>query len=382
MERKKVFVSGCFDLLHSGHVAFFQEAASYGDLYVALGSDKTVAELKGRTPINSEEERLFMVKSVAYVKDAFISRGSGIFDYVDELRRIKPDIFIVNEDGNVPGKKEICDELGIQYIVLKRKPLPGLLPRSTTALREIDTIPYRIDLAGGWLDQPFVSKLYPGPVITISIEPTVEFNERSGMASSTRRKAVELWGPRLPSGPYAKLAKILFCYDNPPGTKIISGSQDAIGIVFPGLNISYYDGEYWPYKIDSVQDEEVLQFIEKSLYLVPLGPRQPDFDVLADTQFSRENARALSEATVNCWKAILDKDIHRFGEYFRASYEAQIVMFPHMVNDNVLKLINRYRDLALGWKLSGAGGGGYLILVSDKPIEEGFQIIIRRQDTY
>ena len=43
---KKVFVSGCYDMLHSGHVAFFEEAASYGDLYVGIGSDKTIYELK------------------------------------------------------------------------------------------------------------------------------------------------------------------------------------------------------------------------------------------------------------------------------------------------------------------------------------------------
>ena len=42
MKKKKVFVSGCYDMLHSGHVAFFEEAASHGDLYVGIGSDKTI----------------------------------------------------------------------------------------------------------------------------------------------------------------------------------------------------------------------------------------------------------------------------------------------------------------------------------------------------
>ena len=51
---KKVFVSGCFDMLHSGHVEFFREVAHYGDVYVALGSDKTVFDLKGRTTFNNE----------------------------------------------------------------------------------------------------------------------------------------------------------------------------------------------------------------------------------------------------------------------------------------------------------------------------------------
>ncbi len=357
-----------------------QEAASYGDLYVALGSDRTIKDLKGRPPINTEAERLFMVQSVGCVKEAFISRGSGILDFVEELKAIYPDIFIVNEEGSTPAKRELCESLGIEYIVLRREPHAGLTPRSTTALRNICRIPYRIDIAGGWLDQPFVSKLYPGAVITISLEPTVEFNERSGMASSTRRAAIELWGPRLPIDNYEKLAKILFCYDNPPGTKEISGSQDAIGIVFPGLNKAYYEGEYWPTRIESVQNEATLHFIESALYLVPLGPRESGFSVLSDTHITREGARALSVATDHCWDAILAHDIRAFGHYFRASLEAQVAMFPHMMTPMVAKLIDRYRNEALGWKLSGAGGGGYLILVADHPIEDGFQITIRRED--
>ena len=208
---KKVFVSGCFDLLHSGHVAFFKDAAAYGDLYVALGSDQTVYELKGRTPVNSEDERLFMVKAVRHVTDAFVSQGSGLLDFEQELRDLQPDIFVVNEDGNVPAKRELCEELGIEYVMLKREPHTGLPRRSTTALRSVVRMPYRIDLAGGWLDQPFVSKHHPGAVITLSIEPTVEFNERSGMATSTRRRALKLWGPRLPTGDPEKLAEMLFC---------------------------------------------------------------------------------------------------------------------------------------------------------------------------
>lgn len=376
---KKVFVSGCFDLLHSGHIAFFQEAAGFGDLYVAVGSDKTVFELKGRPPVNTEEERLFMIKSLSCVTDAVISRGSGMLDFETELRQIHPDLFIVNDDGNIPDKQALCEELGIEYVVLKRDPRAGLKARSTTSLREICNIPYRIDLAGGWLDQPFVSRFYPGSVLTVSIEPTIEFNERSGMASSTRRSAVELWGPRLPIDNREKLAKILFSYDNPPGTEEISGSQDSIGIVYPGLNNSYYEGQYWPSKITSVQDELTLQFIEKALYLIPLGPRHMGFHVLNNTRIDRAGAQALAEATDGCWQALLERDIAGFGRYTRASFEAQIAMFPNMMTDMIHSLIREYEHRALGWKISGAGGGGYLILVSDQPIDRAVQIIIRRE---
>jgi len=378
---KKVFVSGCYDLLHSGHVQFFQTAATYGDLFVALGSDHTYYELKGRLPINSETERLFMVESVSCVKKAFISGGSGIIDFESELREIRPDIFVVNEDGNIPEKEKLCQELGIEYVVLKREPASGLAARSTTSLRRINLMPYRIDVAGGWLDQPWVSELHSGPVITVSLEPTLEFNERSGMASSTRLSAIDLWGTRLPAGDEEKLARILFAYDNPPGTKEISGSQDSIGIVIPGLAKAHYEGKYWPSHIETVQDEAILQFIEKSFYLVPLGPRHNGYSVLSNTHITADGARALSEAAESCWKAILDRDIIRFGKSFRDSFEAQIAMFPNMVNPLVFDLINHYKDSALGWKLSGAGGGGYLILVADKPIEHALQILVRRRDS-
>jgi len=377
-KRKKVFVSGCFDLLHSGHIAFFEQAANYGDVYVAIGSDKTIFDLKGREPVNNEDERLYMVKSLSMVKEAFISKGSGMLDFLDELVEIKPDIFIVNTDGNTPDKRALCEELQIEYKVLHREPHQGLPPRSTTHLRTILAMPYRIDVAGGWLDQPFVSEKFPGPVITISLEPIIEFNERSGMATSTRRKASELWGPKMPAGDYEKIAKILFCYDNPPGTKEISGSQDAIGLVYPGLAIAHYNGEYWPYKIESVQNEETLQFIENALYLVPLGPRESGFSVLENTHISKKRAQALSDAAYACWEAILAHDTGAFGRTMRESFEAQIAMFPNMIIHTILELIEQYRGSALGWKVSGAGGGGYLILVANTEIEDALRVKIRR----
>ena len=109
---KKVFVSGCYDMLHSGHVAFFKEAASHGDLYVGIGSDATIRELKDRKTINTERERLYMVKAIRYVKDAFVNSGSGILDFAEDVKRLKPDIFFVNSDGYTPGKKRFCEENG------------------------------------------------------------------------------------------------------------------------------------------------------------------------------------------------------------------------------------------------------------------------------
>jgi len=379
--QKKVLVSGCFDLLHSGHVAFLKNAASYGDLYVCIGSDKTVHGLKGRYPVITQDERKYMIESLACVKECKINKGSGLLDFLSELEEIQPHVFVVNEDGNTPNKIELCKTKNIELIVLDRVPSEGLPARSTTSLRTNSIIPFRIDLAGGWLDQPFVNKLYPGPVITISIEPTIEFNNRSGMASSTRNKAIELWKAQLPEGDPIHLSKVLFSYENPPGTKNVAGAQDAIGIVLPCLNYHQYSEEnYWPTAIKSIEDESILNWLEANLYLIPLDPRNNNYDVLANTNITKEGAKDLAAAANDCWEAILKKDLPAFGNAFLASYQAQIAMFPNMVDATIQAIIDQYAPKSMGYKLSGAGGGGYLILISDKAIENAIQIKIRRKN--
>lgn len=377
---KKVFVSGCYDMLHSGHVAFFEEAATYGDLYVGIGSDKTVNELKARKTINNEQERLYMVKALKSVKDAWINAGSGLIDFMEEIRSLKPDIFFVNSDGHSNLKEQLCKDLGIEYVVSKRIPHANLPARSTTALREECRIPYRIDLAGGWLDQPNVSSLYPGPVLTISIEPDYDFNDRSGMSTSSRKKAIELWQVDIPAGDKEKLARTLFCFENPPGTKYVSGSQDSLGIVLPGLNKLHYSGDFWPSEIERILDHDILAWLEKYIWLVPLYPRHNDYDVLSDTNITLENTKKLSDAAISAWNAIKSKDLQSLGQAVRNSFDAQISMYPHMVNDDIFEVLNKYKEQALGWKLSGAGGGGYLTFISETPIENAIQIRIRKAD--
>ncbi len=111
---KKVFVSGCYDLLHSGHVEFFRQASQYGDLYVGIGSDATILKYKNHQTVYKENERLYMVKAIRYVKDAFINQGSGIMDFVPTVDYLKPDILVVNSDGGNDEKRRFCEERGIE----------------------------------------------------------------------------------------------------------------------------------------------------------------------------------------------------------------------------------------------------------------------------
>ena len=283
--KKKVFVSGCYDLLHSGHVEFFQQASQYGDLYVGIGSDATYLEYKHRKPMFPQEERLFMVKNIKAVKDAYINEGSGVIDFLPTLDKVKPDVFVVNAEGGSDEKRRICKERGIEYVELQRTPHAGLKARSSSGLKKAllnvsDNaaqevgIPTRLDLAGTWIDQPYVSMYHPGWAITISLEP--------------RR----------------------------PGCSVVEGKD-----------------------------------------------------------ITPEKVKALADAADACWKAILAHDLDAFAAAYRASFEAQIAMFPGMVNPSingviepeasVQPMIDRYSSMeeVLAWKMPGAGGGGYLALV-------------------
>jgi cytidyltransferase-like protein len=377
---KKVMVSGCFDLLHSGHIAFLKSAAAFGHLTVCIGSDQTVYQLKKRLPINNEQERKYHLEALKDVAQVWIGGGRGYLDFLPEFMALKPDVFVVNEDGHSAEKQELCKQHNVEYTVLPRIPHGNLPARSTTALRSQNTIPYRLDLAGGWLDQPFVSQLAAGAVITICIEPDTDFNERSGMASSTRKAAIELWKYRIPEPNTEHTAKILFAFENPPGTQEIAGSQDAIGIVYNGLNRLHYSQGYWPTEIEQVNDTSVLDFLENHIFLLPLGARKPNFHVLDNTNLNAADAQELSLAATQCWDAILKKDLRAFGIALTRSFKAQHSLFPNMADTAILNQIAAFQSQVLGYKLSGAGGGGYLVLVAEQAIEGCIKIRIRRKE--
>lgn len=409
---KKVFVSGCYDLLHSGHVEFFQQASQFGDLYVGIGSDATYEEYKHRKPMFPQEERLFMVKNIKPVKNAYINSGSGVLDFIPTLDLVKPDVFVVNAEGGSEEKRKLCKERGIEYVELQRTPHAGLQARSSSYLKtelanatemaEQDNkhcgIPTRLDLAGTWIDQPYVSEHHPGWAITISLEPTFEIRERCGLSTSTRNMIKKIWPVKLPKMNPEMLARLVFCFENNPEREDghISGAQDSIGICIPGLARHYYDSNFWPKKIESTNDEMTLRFLEEHLVMVPLEPRRPGCSVIEGKDITQSKVKALADAADQCWTAILAHDLPSFASAYQASFEAQVAMFPAMVNPvaygkpcpeaSVEPYIKKYSDMqgVLAWKMSGAGGGGYLALVVENAKEfacehgEAIELHIRR----
>ena len=365
---KKVFVSGCYDLLHSGHVEFFRQASQYGDLYVGIGSDKTILHYKNHKTVYSEQERLFMVKSIRYVKEAYINAGDGILDFLPTLDIVKPDILVVNSDGGSDAKRKVCEERGMEYVVLERDPHEGLAARSSTDLKKSPCqIPVRLDLAGTWIDQPYVSCHAPGWALTISLEPSFEIRERCGLSTSTRNVIKKFWPYQLPNMEPEMLARLVFCLENHPEREsgIISGAQDSIGICVPGLCRHYYDNHFWPERIETCEDEAVLQWLENHLCVIPMEPRCPGCSVVEGQNITKEKVEALAAAADRCWNAIMAMDLEAFATAYKDSFHAQVAMFPAMIQGSVSSYIEKYSalDEVLAWKMPGAGGGGYLACV-------------------
>ncbi len=365
---KKVFVSGCYDLLHSGHVEFFRQAAQYGELYVGIGSDQTILHYKNHKTVYSEQERLFMVKSIKYVKDAYINAGRGILDFIPTLDIVKPDILVVNSDGGSDSKRKVCEERGIEYIVLERDPHEGLEARSSTELKKSPClIPTRLDIAGTWIDQPYVSYHAPGWALTISLEPSFEIRDKCGLSTSTRNVIKRIWPYHLPNMDPETLARLVFCFENHPEREdgIISGAQDAIGICVPGLCRHYYDNHFWPDKIETCEDEVVLSWLENHLCMIPMEPRPKGCSVVDGMNITKTKVETLAKAADECWHAIMNTDLELFSKAYKDSFNAQVAMFPAMIQGCVQEYIDKYSvlDDVLAWKMPGAGGGGYLACV-------------------
>ena len=387
---KKVFVSGCYDLLHSGHVEFFRQASQYGDLYVGIGSDQTILGYKHHKTFYPEQERLFMVKSIKYVKDAYINAGDGIMDFVPTIDIVKPDIFVVNADGSSEAKRQFCQERGIEYVVLQRTPADGLTARSSTDIKDSTCqLPTRLDLAGTWIDQPYVSCYAPGWAITMSLLPTFEVRERCGLSTSTRNMIKKIWPVKLPDMNPEILAKLVFCFENDPERSdgIVSGAQDAIGICMPGLVRHYYDNRFWPDKFETCLDEKVLSWVESHVCMIPMEPRRPGCSVVEGKDITEPKVKNLAKAADDCWNAILTMDFAAFASAFQASFDAQVALFPAMIQGCVQGFIDEYSVLpeVHAWKMPGAGGGGYLVLVVDdvksfaRQHPEAIELTIRRK---
>ena len=251
----------------------------------------------------------------------------------------------------------------------------------------IGGLPYRMALAGGWIDQPFVSRHNPDPpgsMVVVSIEPTCRFMNRCGMGTSTRRVAAQLWGERLPRGDPARLVRELYAAEN-AGRDEPSGSQDMIGIIYPGVSRLDYDATYeggiFPVHIESNTDLDVAHWLERVIYMVPVMQRPPGYNPLGIKRLEPEWIRRLGETGRLCYDAIVNMDAEALGESMNACMVCWEAILPHTVRHptitiDLMALLSHYQARYEGAMYSGCGGG-YIYVVSEEPVLGGFQVRVR-----
>lgn len=370
-------VSGCFDLLHAGHIAFLKAASKYGKLHVFIGKDENLKLLKGKSPYFSQDERKYMVQAVRYVEKAHIASGSGILDFEPDLKRLKPDIFLVNSDGYTSDKKRLCEENQVELIVLERIPEKGLPARSSSTSKKELRFPYRLCLAGGWMDQPWVSEKHPGSVVVAQIWPTMDFKDRSGMATSSRNIGIELWGDNLPEGDPVRNAQLLFGAENPPGSKYISGTQDQIGLLMPGITRIDYDGEFWPCNIENTTDPETCEWLSKVLNLIPLESRPEGYNPLLKKNIDPVIVKRLGESGISCYEAILKKNKKKLGEAMKETYLCWKKMLPYTVPDHILEEMKTKYFQEYSGAITSGSGGGYLVFPSEEEVKGTIKVKVK-----
>jgi len=249
-------------------------------------------------------------------------------------------------------------------------------------------LPYRLALAGGWIDQPFVSRLDPSPpgsMVVVSLEPRVAFLDRCGMATSTRNVARRLWGGGIPDRDPAALVRELYAEENRDRPDP-SGSQDMIGLIYRGISrLDYeasFEGGVFPVHIESTSDAGDAAWLEGVIHLLPVAPRPAGYDPLGARNLDPRWIRRLGASGAECYAAIAAKDVRRLGASLNECmlcWEAilpQTVRHPSLAVD-LMAVWRTYRDRHPGAMYSGCGGG-YLIVASEAPVEGAFGITVRR----
>jgi len=261
------------------------------------------------------------------------------------------------------------------------------MKKSPLVTEVIGAIPNRLQLAGGWIDQPFVSRLNPQPpgsMVVVALEPTFRVMDRSGCASGTRAVATQLWRGRLPARPAEELVRELYHAENRGKTEP-SGSQDMIGLVYPRINRLDYDfatnGGVFPSHIETLDRAQPARWLEKVLHLLPVEPRPEGYSPLGKKHLAPKWIARLGRTGKDCFDAIRRMDAEALGASFNETILCWEKLLPHVVKHPLIKfdlkaLLKVYQKNFPGAMFSGCGGG-YLLVASKQPVPGAFKVNIR-----
>jgi hypothetical protein len=251
----------------------------------------------------------------------------------------------------------------------------------------IGRIPHRLALAGGWIDQPFISALNPDPpgsMVVVSLEPDRWFMDRAGIASGTRKVAMRIWNGVLPDRPREDLVRELYQAEN-DGLPEPSGSQDMIGLIYPGVSRLDYDaaheGGYFPVHIESNRDPRIARWLERILRLVPINQRPEGYNPLGVKNLDPGWIERLGQTGRRCFEAIVGCNARALGESMNQCMQCWEAILPHTVQHPTIPMdlkaiLGNFQSRYPGAMYSGCGGG-YLIVASEKDVPGSLRVKVR-----
>jgi hypothetical protein len=251
----------------------------------------------------------------------------------------------------------------------------------------IGKIPYRMAFAGGWIDQPFLSKHNPSPpgsMVVVALEPTCRFMERCGMGTSTRRVALDLWGETLPDRDPEELVRELYAAENARQEEP-SGAQDMAGMIYPGisrLDFDYaYEGGYFPVHVESNNDPDVARWLEGVIHMVPIAQRPLRYNPLGEKNLDPEWIRRLGQSGKDCFDAIIARDAEGLGASMNECMRCWEAILPHTVRHptitvDLMAFLGYYQFRYVGAMYSGSGGG-YVYVVSEEEVPGSFRVKVK-----
>ncbi len=333
----KVFVSGCFDVLHAGHLQFFEKARELGDhLTVCVASDEVLLLCKNRISSLPLDHKKALIKGLKCVDEVVSSSDAdAVFDFKGHILTGQYDILAVTgDDSNQEKKRQFCSENGIGFVVLPKN--NALTPVSTTSIlagiKKQNQVCLRVDFAGGWLDVPRFAR--PGGfIVNCAIQPLVSLNNwpyefGGGLGGSAARSILE-----VRDGIRSEL-------------DLGVGWQDPAVINETGLCVWRSGSEpvlELKQNPDWLQGKMLIVWTGKSHSTPKLADHPRDFD-------------KIFRAGIAAYKAVSEKNFDGLCEAINLSYSVQL-------NEYMNVLPGSYRDGECAKKYLGGGHGGYALYI-------------------
>jgi hypothetical protein len=221
-------------------------------------------------------------------------------------------------------------------------------------------------------------------MVVVSIEPNFRAMNRSGLATGTREVALKRWKGKLPNRSPEDLVRDLYQAEN-RGKAEPSGSQDMVGLIYPGINRLDYDfaanGGVFPSHIESLNDARTSRWLERVIHVLPVAPRPDGYNPLAEKHLDPKWIARLGQSGRDCFEAIRRRDADALGVSMNDCMRCWETLLPHTIRHSTIKLdlkglLRAYQAQYPGAMYSGCGGG-YLFVVSREPVPGAFQVKVR-----